>query len=29
MAPTTVIDISNDEPELIRQGRGELARLGL
>ena len=28
--PTTVIDISGDEePVLIRQGRGELARLGL
>jgi tRNA threonylcarbamoyl adenosine modification protein (Sua5/YciO/YrdC/YwlC family) len=27
--PTTVIDISGDEPVLVRQGRGELARLGL
>lgn len=29
MAPTTVIDLSSGEPELVRQGRGELARLGL
>jgi len=29
MAPTTVIDLSGDEPQLVRQGRGELARLGL
>ncbi len=29
MAPTTVIDLSGDEPVLIRQGRGDLARLGL
>ena len=29
MAPTTVIDLSGDEPALLRQGRGELARLGL
>jgi tRNA threonylcarbamoyl adenosine modification protein (Sua5/YciO/YrdC/YwlC family) len=29
MEPTTVIDISGDEPVLIRQGRGELGRLGL
>jgi tRNA threonylcarbamoyl adenosine modification protein (Sua5/YciO/YrdC/YwlC family) len=29
MEPTTVIDFSGDEPELVRQGRGELARLGL
>ena len=27
--PTTVIDFSGDEPVLVRQGRGELARLGL
>jgi len=27
--PTTVIDLSGDEPVLVRQGRGELARLGL
>ncbi len=26
---TTVIDLSGDEPVLVRQGRGELARLGL
>ncbi len=29
MAPTTVIDFSGDEPEVLRQGRGELAPLGL
>ena len=29
MAPTTVIDLSGDVPVLVRQGRGELARLGL
>ena len=29
MAPTTVIDLSNEAPLLVRQGRGELARLGL
>ncbi len=29
MAPTTVIDVSGDEPVLVRQGRGDLARLGL
>ena len=29
MAPTTVIDLSSDEPVLVRQGRGELSRLGL
>jgi tRNA A37 threonylcarbamoyladenosine synthetase subunit TsaC/SUA5/YrdC len=29
MAPTTVVDLSGDEPVLLRQGRGELARLGL
>ena len=28
-APTTVIDLSGDEPTLVRQGRGELAPLGL
>lgn len=27
--PTTVIDLSGDEPVLVRQGRGALARLGL
>ena len=29
MSPTTVIDLSNEAPLLLRQGRGELARLGL
>ena len=29
MAPTTVIDLSQDDPQLVRQGRGDLARLGL
>jgi tRNA threonylcarbamoyl adenosine modification protein (Sua5/YciO/YrdC/YwlC family) len=29
MSPTTVIDISGELPELLRQGRGDLARLGL
>jgi tRNA threonylcarbamoyl adenosine modification protein (Sua5/YciO/YrdC/YwlC family) len=29
MQPTTVIDCSGDELVLVRQGRGELARLGL
>ena len=29
MAPTTVLDLTDDEPQLVRQGRGELARLGL
>ncbi len=29
MAPTTVIDLSEAEPRLVRQGRGDLARLGL
>ena len=29
MEPTTVIDLSDDEPVLVRQGRGELSRLGL
>ncbi len=27
--PTTVVDLSGDEPEIIRQGRGPLAALGL
>lgn len=27
--PTTVLDLSGDEPELLRQGLGSLARLGL
>jgi tRNA threonylcarbamoyl adenosine modification protein (Sua5/YciO/YrdC/YwlC family) len=29
MQPTTVIDYSGDEPVLVRQGRGSVARLGL
>ncbi len=29
MEPTTVIDLTDDEPALVRQGRGELGRLGL
>lgn len=29
MQPTTVIDLSSDEPVLVRQGRGDPARLGL
>ena len=29
MAPTTVIDLTDEPPQLVRQGRGELARLGL
>ena len=29
MQPTTVIDLTDDVPVLVRQGRGELARLGL
>ena len=29
MAPTTVIDLTDDEPVLVRQGRGDPARLGL
>ncbi|MES2714436.1 MAG: L-threonylcarbamoyladenylate synthase [Pseudomonadota bacterium] len=29
MSPTTVIDLSGEQPSLVRQGRGELARLGL
>jgi tRNA threonylcarbamoyl adenosine modification protein (Sua5/YciO/YrdC/YwlC family) len=29
MQPTTVIDFSGEAPELVRQGRGELAPLGL
>ncbi|MBK7316003.1 L-threonylcarbamoyladenylate synthase [Candidatus Aalborgicola defluviihabitans] len=29
LEPTTVIDLTGPEPQLIRQGRGELARLGL
>ncbi len=29
MQPTTVLDLSGDEPVLLRQGRGDLAALGL
>jgi len=29
MEPTTVIDLSGDEPVLVREGRGPLSRLGL
>ena len=29
MSPTTVIDYSGDEPVLVREGRGDPARLGL
>ena len=29
MQPTTVIDLSGDEPVLLRQGRGDAAQLGL
>jgi tRNA threonylcarbamoyl adenosine modification protein (Sua5/YciO/YrdC/YwlC family) len=29
LQPTTVIDLSGDEPVLVRQGRGDPARLGL
>ena len=29
MQPTTVLDLSGDGPVLVRQGRGELSRLGL
>jgi tRNA threonylcarbamoyl adenosine modification protein (Sua5/YciO/YrdC/YwlC family) len=29
LQPTTVVDLSTDEPALLRQGRGDLARLGL
>ena len=29
LQPTTVVDLSGDEPVLVRQGRGELSRLGL
>ena len=29
MQPTTVIDLSGDEPVLVRRGRGDAARLGL
>ena len=29
LAPTTVVDMSGDEPVLLRQGRGDPALLGL
>ena len=29
MEPTTVVDLSGDEPLLVRQGRGAVSRLGL
>lgn len=29
LEPTTVVDLSGDEPVLVRQGRGDVARLGL
>jgi tRNA threonylcarbamoyl adenosine modification protein (Sua5/YciO/YrdC/YwlC family) len=29
LEPTTVIDLTGTQPEVIRQGRGDLARLGL
>jgi tRNA threonylcarbamoyl adenosine modification protein (Sua5/YciO/YrdC/YwlC family) len=29
LEPTTVVDICGDEPELIREGRGDLASIGL
>jgi len=29
MEPTTVIDLTDDEPRLVRQGRGDVALLGL
>jgi tRNA threonylcarbamoyl adenosine modification protein (Sua5/YciO/YrdC/YwlC family) len=29
MQPTTVVDLSGDDPVIVRQGRGELKRLGL
>ena len=29
LEPTTVVDLTDAEPQLIRQGRGDLARLGL
>jgi tRNA threonylcarbamoyl adenosine modification protein (Sua5/YciO/YrdC/YwlC family) len=29
LEPTTVVDLSGDAPEVIRQGRGDVARLGL
>jgi tRNA A37 threonylcarbamoyladenosine synthetase subunit TsaC/SUA5/YrdC len=29
LAPTTVIDMSGDEPQVLRHGQGDPARLGL
>ena len=29
MEPTTVVDLSGDEPVLVREGRGDAALLGL
>lgn len=29
MQPTTVVDLSSGEPQVLREGRGDLARLGL
>ena len=29
MAPTTVVDLSEEEPQILREGRGDLAALGL
>lgn len=29
MQPTTVVDMTEEDPVIVRQGRGELARLGL
>jgi tRNA A37 threonylcarbamoyladenosine synthetase subunit TsaC/SUA5/YrdC len=29
MEPTTVVDLSGDEPVLVRQGRGDASALGL
>ena len=29
LEPTTVIDMSSDEPQVLRQGQGDPARLGL
>jgi tRNA A37 threonylcarbamoyladenosine synthetase subunit TsaC/SUA5/YrdC len=29
LEPTTVVDLTGDAPEVLRQGRGNVARLGL
>ena len=29
MAPTTVVDLSDEEPQVLREGRGDLSALGL